>query len=215
VSDFIGRVAARAVGERDAATPRVASLFEASGAIGGGLEVIDEKVVAPVASRAEADPRAPAPAGMPVPSTAGGTASAAARADAAPSRIALGDTMPTESSAEPRGLQPDEAISEPAAEARPAAPLSREHDDERVSAPFSVAAPALTPAVPVVPGARAHAVPAAAASPAEPAPVRVHIGRLEVRANLQERPRRTERTPAPRAQELSLSDYLRGRRESR
>jgi hypothetical protein len=48
----------------------------------------------------------------------------------------------------------------------------------------------------------------------EPPPVRVHIGRLEVRANLQEQPR-----PAPVLQPqpaepegLSLSDYLRGKR---
>jgi hypothetical protein len=43
-------------------------------------------------------------------------------------------------------------------------------------------------------------------------PVRVHIGRLEVRANLQEasQPRPLPEPSEP--EELSLSDYLRGRR---
>jgi hypothetical protein len=80
----------------------------------------------------------------------------------------------------------------------------------------AVAAPALTPAVPTVARVPEYAWPAdAAAASAESPAVRVHIGRLEVRANLQEQPRRPERPPAPRPQELSLSDYLRGRRESR
>jgi hypothetical protein len=65
-----------------------------------------------------------------------------------------------------------------------------------------VSAPAPAPAAVVV------------AAREEPPPVRVHIGRLEVRANLQEAPRPA---PVPQAAELeglSLSDYLRGRREA-
>jgi hypothetical protein len=44
--------------------------------------------------------------------------------------------------------------------------------------------------------------------------VRVHIGRLEVRANVQQAPPQPQppRRAEPRAQELSLSDYLRGKR---
>ncbi len=54
----------------------------------------------------------------------------------------------------------------------------------------------------------------AAAEPEELQPVRVHIGRLEVRASLEEqsRPRREpEQRPAAGP---SLADYLRGERES-
>jgi hypothetical protein len=74
-----------------------------------------------------------------------------------------------------------------------------------------VAVPVIT-TIPIV----AMPVPAPAAATAsareEPPPVRVHIGRLEVRANLHEPPRREPR-PEPREPEgLSLSDYLRGRR---
>ena len=44
-------------------------------------------------------------------------------------------------------------------------------------------------------------------------PVRVHIGRLEIRANVQEPPRpQPARHESRRAEELSLGDYLRGRR---
>ncbi|HEY7537052.1 MAG TPA: hypothetical protein VH721_03615 [Gaiellaceae bacterium] len=53
---------------------------------------------------------------------------------------------------------------------------------------------------------------AAAPATAEPPPVRVHIGRLEVRANLQPAPpRRPERTETT-DEALSLGDFLRGRR---
>jgi hypothetical protein len=54
-------------------------------------------------------------------------------------------------------------------------------------------------------------------APAEQPPtVQVRIGRLEVRANLQEaqRPQRAPRERAAAPQNLSLSDYLRGRREA-
>jgi hypothetical protein len=71
-------------------------------------------------------------------------------------------------------------------------------------------------ATPVVVQAAAQA--AVAAAPAarvdEPAPVRVHIGRLEVRANLQQAPPPQRRREAPRPQGLTLGDYLRGKREA-
>jgi hypothetical protein len=44
--------------------------------------------------------------------------------------------------------------------------------------------------------------------------VRVHIGRLEVRANLQQTPPQRPRRTDPRPQELSLGDYLRGSRDT-
>ena len=48
--------------------------------------------------------------------------------------------------------------------------------------------------------------------PTEPPPVRVHIGRLEVRANVQEQPRPAPPPQPAEPEGLSLSDYLRGRR---
>jgi hypothetical protein len=43
-------------------------------------------------------------------------------------------------------------------------------------------------------------------------PVRVHIGRLEVRANLEQPASKPERREPARPQGQTLSDYLRGRR---
>jgi hypothetical protein len=44
--------------------------------------------------------------------------------------------------------------------------------------------------------------------------VRVHIGRLDVRANLHDAPKRPPSREQTRPEGLSLSDYLRGRRET-
>jgi len=80
----------------------------------------------------------------------------------------------------------------------------------------AAAAPAATvaaePAAPAKQAVLSEAQPprSAATSP----PVRVHIGRLEVRANLQEPPRPQRPAERPRSQELSLGDYLRGRRSA-
>jgi len=77
-----------------------------------------------------------------------------------------------------------------------------------VAAPAVAAAPAAAFAPP--PASRA---PARAAAHADEPAVRVHIGRLEVRANLQQPPaQHTPRTAPPAAPGLSLGDYLRGRR---
>jgi hypothetical protein len=213
VSDFIGRVAARAVGERAAASPRVPSLFEAPGAgPGAALEVIDEEVVAPTPTRASpgaplaprrpGDPPAPSAAPAPLP---GETAAVRVETDALP---------PTEQEAEASPRKTGERTPERVA-TTPASAPPRTQPEEHAPAVAAIAAPVLTPALPVVARAPGHAVPMPAATAAGPPAVRVHIGRLEVRANLQEQPRRPERPPVLRPQELSLSDYLRGRRESR
>jgi len=47
---------------------------------------------------------------------------------------------------------------------------------------------------------------------ADEPPVRVHIGRLEVRANLEQPARRPERREPQKQQGTTLSDYLRGKR---
>jgi hypothetical protein len=44
--------------------------------------------------------------------------------------------------------------------------------------------------------------------------VRVHIGRLEVRANLEQPQPQRPRRESERPQGLTLSDYLRGRRSA-
>jgi len=83
--------------------------------------------------------------------------------------------------------------------------------------PVSAAAP-VVPATPATVDFR-FPEPAEPAAPAvvrdEPRAVRVHIGRLEVRANLQEAPQQPQRgTRQAPPEGLSLSDYLRGRREA-
>jgi hypothetical protein len=70
------------------------------------------------------------------------------------------------------------------------------------------AAPVVSEPVPPV-----EAVSGAAST--QPPPVRVHIGRLEVRATVQGPPRPQPHRAEPREPGLSLSDYLRGRRDQR
>jgi hypothetical protein len=87
-------------------------------------------------------------------------------------------------------------------------------------APLEPAAVAATPAspVPASPSAPFEAPratrEAAAVARAEPPPVRVHIGRLEVRANVEEPRAQPPRRESARPVELSLADYLRGTREA-
>lgn len=213
MSDFIGRVAARAVGERAAASPRVPSLFEAAGpGPGAALEVIDEEVVPPAPARAS--PGAPAAPSQPGASPAPAAASAPMPSET-PAVSGETDVLPpSKRGAEASPRKNGERTPEPAA-TTPASAPRRTQSEERAPAAAAIAAPVLTPALPVVARAPAHAVPMPAAAAAEPPAVRVHIGRLEVRAHLQEQPRRPERPPVAKPQELSLSDYLRGRRESR
>jgi len=210
VSDFIARVAARAVGERLASSPRAPALLEAAGP---GIEVIDEEVVVPAADRTVVGvpalaPKSPGelsahsatPPPLPVESAAGRD----------PSDASFEQPSPEASPPPPRHL------SDPARERvpspQPTAP-PRTRRERRAPAEVAVASPMPTPSI--LASVPAHVVPAPVAAPAEPPAVRVHIGRLEVRADLQEQPQPAERAPAPEPQERSLSDYLRGRRERR
>jgi hypothetical protein len=213
VSDFIGRVAARAVGDRATASPRVGSLFEAPGAAAGaGLEVIDEEIAANAS-----DPSAPdsSPAGEPVEPRAPSAAVRAVPAEAGATRVEAEVASPSVPSAEPpqsHARDLNERSPDRVAATRGETPPRTRHADH--APPHGVAA-VLAPAAPIVARTPAHALPAPSAARAELPTVRVHIGRLEVRADVQEQPLRAERAPAPRPQELSLSDYLRGRRERR
>jgi hypothetical protein len=161
----------------------------------GGLEIVDEEVVVPVA--APANPEAGlAPAVPAAPTEAG--APAAAHTDTAallpsperplrrpePARVVSAEAEPAASPAESRGLV------------------------------TAVAVPA-TPATPTLAEPRAAVTLATAATATardEAPPVRVHIGRLEVRANLHEPSRAQPPAEAREPEGLSLSDYLRGKR---
>jgi len=103
-----------------------------------------------------------------------------------------------------------------AAEAlRPLSVEPREDVPAAPAVPVAVAVP--VPAAPIVRRVvqsrleRTHMVSTVAAD--EP-PVRVHIGRLEVRANLEQPPPKPARRQPERPQGQALSDYLRGRRSA-
>lgn len=212
MSDFIGRVAARAAGERAAALPRVPSLFESQGTSSDPeLEVIEQEVVAPAPSprRTPAVVKA-SPPGQDVeprgPSIAEGAVSAEIDASPAPEPP---EQFAPASPAPARREQPARApVDAPPGQAR-LRPGRETH------APvIAVASPSVTPAVRAVRGARAPDMPPPApAAVAEQPAVRVHIGRLEVRANLQEPARQQPRPEPRRPLELSLGDYLRGKRD--
>jgi hypothetical protein len=209
VSDLLGRIAARAVGAPALAQPRLPVSLAGQGA--AGLEVVDEELVVP----ADAPRRVTEPPAEPRPSEP-----AQAR-PATPAREAkTGSPVPVPPAAAPPGSAvelPRQGRLLPALEPVLAVRADAEPDalpaEPRAAAPVTVVPAA--PATPALAGPAAPAVPAAvAAARDEPPPVRVHIGRLEVRASLGEPPRPQ---PLPQAREpegLSLSDYLRGRHDA-
>lgn len=193
MSDFLGRIAARAVGVPALAQPQL--LAQPSGTGGDDLEVVEEEVVVP------------------------GTAPRAlARPSAERSRTEPAPTSPEVRPKPASPAEPREALPTTAATPRAPAADRREHPlpapEQPVAAVPTEAAPA-TPAAPVLSAPTVPAPPAAAATPRdEPPPVRVHIGRLEVRANLSEAPRPEPRPEPLEPDALSLSDYLQGKREA-
>ncbi len=226
MSDFIARIAARAVGEAPAARPRLPSVFEGATPHGQlGLEVVEAEVPAtrpPVPAQGRlAVPGRDAPPAASEAEPSGTRREPEVREQTAPlvPPPAEPETQATPiTSAEPTGLEPEPvpAVARagdpeptPAEAARVVVPPA-----ETVPAAPSVAVPPpVATAVPRVARPRETELATARVAALEPSSVRVHIGRLEVRANLQ-RPA----TPRPRARdeerppELSLADYLRGRR---
>jgi hypothetical protein len=211
VSDFVGRMAARAVGISVVAQPRIPGVFEEQAAgEPASIAVIDAEVIAPRPS-----PREPAPS---APATPPPDASIAREATSEPRDEATAPPLERLAAPSPvEKLRPsypvpdhdgrDEQAALPRPHARP-----RTQPDEPTSAPAVAARPA-PPAVPALAFAAPSASSRPAAAPqAEPPAVRVHIGRLEVRANVQEPPREPRRREVARAEGLSLSDYLRGKR---
>lgn len=211
MSDFIGRMAARAVGERAAAWPRVPSLFETTNADGEpGIEVIDEEVVAPTPDRSA---RAAAlPSREPVEARASSAVFATAVGQHGATQAGFGSLSELNVSHERPSPAPE--ADEPVRErVRSAQPDSRPRPETPASA-VAVAEPPLQPTVPTVAATRAPvAAPPATAARPEPSAVRVHIGRLEVRANLHEPIKEPPRREPARPPELSLADYLRGKRD--
>ena len=224
MSGFLARVAARAVGEAPLAGPRLPTVFERAQATPaeGGLEGVDAEVSAGPLSRGETPPSA----ALPRPGRTSPTPASDADPIAAPARrresAAPEPEAPAAHALVPRAVEPLPEIApatgdisvKPLAEASHAVarpdPVAR-----AVPAAAAVAAVAAVPVAPAVLGFRARPAPsqeAVRSGLAEPPTVRVHIGRLEVRANLQEapppRPRRAETAPPG----PSLADYLRGHR---
>jgi hypothetical protein len=212
VSDFLGRIAARAVGEAPLAQPRLPELFEQpGGADDAGIQEIDEEIVVE---------RAPAPVPVDAPTrTVGEQVHAPERA---PQPSPTAQPKQPEAAPSPRRARATTA-SQPRRTERvvvePVVPLPASPGTAaEASAPDAVVPVAAAVAAPAA-VARRVAAPFEAPAPAVPSPardeapaVRVHIGRLEVRANLQQAP------PQPRTREEappqgpSLSDYLRGKR---
>lgn len=217
MSDFVSRVAARAVGQAASAQPRLPALFEPSGPGGGGLEAVEEMVApTPAASRSAASPAAleagralehpvAAPPGLARPQPGRPAPATPARPRHRQGYSASDKLSPAAAgdggAAAESFVEPTSAERGAVAPASPIAPVSAPSAAAAAAQPVARAAPVASPP----PVARTAAA-------AEQRPVRVHIGRLEVRAALQEAPIPQRARERPRPQELSLGDYLRGRR---
>jgi hypothetical protein len=213
VSDFLGRIAARAVGEAPLAQPRLPALFEQAGSAETfGPRIVDEEVVVPAPAREL---------------KAGGTTRPALEAkprEAREPHTTANVTHDRENQipvSVPRASDPQ--IAEPPkprdtlslgvgeAPSLPPAPAPSPLPER----PSVAASAAVVPAAPANRGVRLPEPSTPAFVPEEQPAVRVHIGRLEVRANLQDAaPRPQPRLAESRPQGLSLSDYLRGKREA-
>lgn len=212
MTGYLARVAARTVGEAASARPR---LPDAPGlhepALPAGLETLDVEAAPP--ARADQPRREPGRPEPPRRRTRGPAVALAVPADAR--------GTPDHTVASPESPSPETpdgpATSEPSRKAPPPPvvalvsadpPAARDPVPSRATTPGPIARAAPVAPAPAARGATATAV----ASRDEEPRVRVHIGRLEVRATL-EQPAPERRQPGePRAPELSLSDYLRGRR---
>ena len=201
MSDFVSRMAARLVGDAVVAQPRLRGLFEADDPA-AGLDVVDEEVVARSSREAAAAVLPPRP-GSETP-TPPSSSTVATRVEARPTAATREDVRP-----------PATATTVPHAEPSPAPGLVAESEPEAAPPHVTVVAVPASPVLPaLVPAPKAAVSTPTAAEAEELEPVRVHIGRLEVRASLEEQTR-PQREPEQRpAAGLSLADYLRGERET-
>jgi hypothetical protein len=194
VSDFLSRLAARAVRDARRAAAAVPETAHAeSRAAGAEVPVARATPTAPEV-RAEAPevlverdrepPRQPQRVAAHV-STAAATSLGRDPATPAPPPV----LEPGEDNAEP--VVARDVVRVVAAVPVPAAPTIERRVESRVQRVHTAETPV-----------------------ADDPPVRVHIGRLEVRANLEQPPRRQPSRGPARPQGQSLSDYLRGRRSA-
>lgn len=243
MTDFLARIAARAVGQGPALRPRVSPLVvpDIAGAA-PDLEVVDEEAVAPAAGRPGAQPQAssaarpegarPGEAASPAPPGAAPRArGVAASAGAEPGPDEGTTPMPRRAEPGPDDGAPRRASPRPPVDPEPAVgqplPLSMpaivrtERREPVVAAPRG-RAPEAVPSAPLTPVTPPRGAPAAAqhdhdvADAAAPV-IRIHIGRLDVRADLERPVPSGAAAPEPRADDerLSLADYLRGERHAR
>jgi hypothetical protein len=213
VSDFLGRIAARAVGEAALAQPRLPALFEQAGSAETfGPGIVDEEVVVPASAREVQAGGARHPALETRPREAREPHRTADVTHERENHVLA--SVPTAS--EPQiaeSPKPSDTLSLGVGEAPPLPPPPvPSASPER---PSVAASAAVVPAAPAIRGVRLPEPSTPAGVPEEQPAVRVHIGRLEVRANLQDAAPRPQPRPAEsRPQGLSLSDYLRGKREA-
>jgi hypothetical protein len=192
------------------------SLFEAATEPSHALEVIDDEVA--VAPESPATPASGDSRGRDATSRAASSA-ASSRTAAEPIRDpGMQRAEPAESgqrqdatgrpgTRRPRTVVVDHAAPDEQAIASDPAPVPQ--------ASLIVPAVPLSAATPIASRSTNDAIRSASPSPPEPPAVRVHIGRLEIRANLPEAgpvrpPARQVRDEAARG--VSLADYLRGAR---
>jgi hypothetical protein len=211
MTTFLSRVAARAVGTQAAATPRPRSLFESA-----PRSELVEAVEQPVSSWSAppSSPRIPLPQepSEPLPDTAPPSVPERPARDEAKRRRPGDEPGPVSE----RVGSPQREVEVVAERFQTVAPAGSGRASTAEAVVLAIAAPAPPRArapVVVAPGtARRPLRSPAHDSAIEPEPeVRVHIGRLEVRANIQPAPPPRKRDPE-RAPEISLTDYLRGSR---
>ena len=222
MSDLFSRLAARAVGVAPLAAPRPTTPFEREPQ-GELHELVVEVPARPRAPApgADASPPPPARAGEPSADERSRDEAAAAQPPGEPvaEAEAVSEPVALERRADPRGAPPTPApdgleagletvVLASAASSEGPPPVHGEDVD--VSAARAPAAVAAMPSSARAAAARSPAPAGEARQAAPEAPVvRVHIGRLEVRANLQEPPRQPASQREPLEPALSLSDYLR------
>lgn len=228
MSDLLARLAARAVGGTVSAQPRLPARFEASAGTEGsesGFELVEREVIAetpsdnpvapqrrPMAVRRSDDQahtsRPTAPPAADGPDSTGTAGRPQEVASVTRRRAASGPPTGKRGSPAIGAVRPDRVTT-----------IARAAIDASGDPLLRSAGP--VPASPVPGGTagppRAFFEPGgtASASGQEPPAVRVHIGRLEIRASLPEPtppPARAQRVHEPAARSVSLADYLRGAR---
>jgi hypothetical protein len=205
-------MAARLVGDAVVAQPRLRGLFEADDPA-ASLEVVDEEVVARSSREAAA---AVLPSAVPAGALTAASPGSEMPSPPSPSVAASRVEARPMAAPPPEDVRPAETVTAvPQAEPQPGPPPVAESEPEPAPPHVTVVAVPASPSLPALaPLPEAAASMPDVAEPEELQPVRVHIGRLEVRASLEEqaRPRR-EPKERPTAG-LSLADYLRGERET-